>query len=584
MKSNVVVTYLLVLMVAAAACSPGSTSAPTQQAATTAPTLPPADTPLSPTPPPTESARPRIEVEGDTFLIGESGQAFVPRGVNHIEITSYGDCALATGQYSPEATRDRFGRLADAGYNTVRMFLDTCSDPSHGIGRAEGGLNPKFLDNIVDLMHAARSNGIHLLLTSNDLPENGGYWTLSDEGFVEGTFGPYRNTHYLTEGGVRSAVTYWRDLMSGLAERQAPFDAMLGWQLLNEQWFFNNDPPFSLESGRVTTANGHSYDMANLDQKRAMANDAIIYWMEQVSAVIHEYDPEGLITMGFFDSGDTLAHPDWDFRYNDVAAMLERAPLDFIDFHAYPGGGANITESAEAIGLVGYEQKPVILGEFGAFRQAYPTPEIGAQVMAAWMEDACRAGFDGWLYWIYGQVEAGAPDDPWGFVEGDGIIMDTLAPLTSPDPCDLSPVPVEQINLAYGADVTASLTEETELDEYIPERAVDFSLASWWTAPAGAPQWFEIELDQPSTIERIVLIDQFAGVGRHVSNVYGSGPGVEGRLLLATLEAQNEQDEMTIDYSLPEPIAGIQTVRVETTVAPGWVIWHEVQLYGSPSE
>ena len=574
----------LFLLIAGAACNLLPATPPITPSGQS--TIEPTSTkaPTSPTPDQNLPPRSRLSVDGDDFVLADSDLPFVPLGVNHIEITSYGDCALATNRYDPEATRDRFQRLSAAGYNTVRMFLDTCGDPSHGIARASGGLNPEFLDNIVDLMRAARSNDIYLLLTSNDLPEQGGYWTLNDEGFVEGTFGPYRNTHYLTESGVRSAVTYWDDLMSGLAERDAPFDAMLGWQLLNEQWYFNNEPPFSLEQGLVTTANGQSYDMADLAQKRAMANDAIIHWMEQVSAVIRQYDPAGLITMGFFDSGDTLANPDRDFRYNDVAAMLKRAPLDFIDFHSYPGGGADITDSAEAIGLVGYEQKPVILGEFGAFRQAYASPEIGAQVMAAWVEDSCRAGFDGWLYWIYGQVDVGAPDDPWGFVEGDGIIMQTLSPINSPDPCDLAPPPVEQVNLAYGAEVSASLTEQTELDEYIPERAVDFSLASWWTAPAGAPQWFEIQLDQPSTIERLVLIDEFAGVGRHVSNVYGTGPGVDGQVLLARLEAQNEQNEMTIDHTLAEPVVGIQTVRVETIVAPGWVIWHEVQVYGTPDE
>lgn len=558
-----------------------------------APAPPSTAAPASATPSPAPSAtslpslvepRARLQVRGDRFVDPATGDEFVPRGVNHILITGSGDCALAVGRYRRGEIRAIFQRLADSGFNTVRLFLDTCGDPINGLGLASGGLNPDVLDNIVDLMTAARSNGIYLLLTSNDLPENGGYWGISDEGFEAGTFGPYRNTHYLTQAGVRSAVTYWEDLMKGLTEREAPFDALLGWQLLNEQWYFNNEPPFSLSEGLVATATGQTYDMADLEEKQAMANDAIIYWMEQVSQVIRAYDPQALITMGFFDTGDTLQFPERDFRYNDVAAMLQHSPLDFIDFHVYPGGGADIYQSAEAIGLTGYDQKPVILGEFGAFRQAYSTPEIGAQVVAAWMEGSCHAGFDGWLYWVYGEVDHGAPDDPWGFVEGDGVIMDTLSPLNSPDPCDLAPSPAGAINLAYGADVRASRTEESELDEYVPARAVDFSLQSWWSAAEGAPQSLEIDLGEPATIERVVLVDLFAGVGRHVSNIWGSGPGTEGELLLASLDVVNDQEEMRLDHSLPEPVPGVSAVRVETTIAPGWVIWHEVQIYGTRDE
>ncbi len=301
------------------------------------------------------------------FFNAYNDEKFVPRGVNHIEITTYGDCALAAGQYDSAKINAMFAQLAGYGYNTVRMFLDTCKDPVNGLGSGSGGLNAAVLDNIVDLMHSAKEHGIYLLLTSNDLPDNGGYWQINDEGYVEGVFGLYRNTHYLTAAGVRSATEYWDDLMSGLAERDAPFDALLAWQLLNEQWYFNNEPPFSLTEGTVTTANGQTYDMSDIEQKRAMANDSIIYWMEQVSQVIRKYDPSALITMGFFDTGDSLLNPETDFRYNDVSAMLKRAPLDFIDFHAYPGGSLSIAQTAEKIGLAEYIPNPsswVSLGRF----------------------------------------------------------------------------------------------------------------------------------------------------------------------------------------------------------------------------
>ena len=551
-------------------------------------TQPPASTkPLATLSAPTATDTPerRIVVRGEEFVNSYTGENFVPRGVNHIEITHNGDCALAVGQYDSAKINAMFAQLADYGYNTVRMFLDTCKDPVSGLGSSSGGLNPAVLDNIVDLMRSAKEHGIYLLLTSNDLPGNGGYWESNDEGFVEGVFGPYRNTHYLTTAGVRSATDYWDDLLSGLEQRKAPFDALLAWQLLNEQWYFNNEPPFSLTEGTVTTANGQAYDMSDIEQKRAMANDGIIYWIGQVSQVILSYDPSAQITMGFFDTGDSLLDPERDFRYNDVRAMLKSAPLDFIDFHAYPGGNLSIAQTAENIGLTDYHIKPVILGEFGAFRETYAEIETGAFLSAAWMEDACQAGFDGWLYWVYGKVNAGAPDDPWGFIEADGLIMETLAPLNAPDPCDLPRAAARPVNLAYGASASASRTEEDNGTNYPPQDAVDFSLSTWWSAGAGAVQWIEIDLGGPATIERFKLVDLYGGVGRHVNKLWGKGSEADSEyVLIATLDVHSEQDELVIEHTLPESVSGIQYIKVETLTSPGWIIWHEIEVYGAPDE
>jgi len=568
------------LLSALAGCNPVDTAQP--PVPTDAPTTEPV---ALPTPTVTEIPAHRILVQADGFIDRETGEAFVPRGVNHIYITRHGDCALAVGLYDPEETDAMFARLADFGYNTVRMFLDSCKDPVNGLGSGSGGLNPDVLDNIVDLMHSAQEHGLYLLLTSNDLPDNGGYWTLNDEGWIEGVFGPYRNTHYLTDAGVYSATVYWDDLMRGLAERGAPFEAVLAWELLNEQWYFNNEPPFSLTEGSVTTANDQIYDMSDIEQKRAMANDSIIYWMEQVSEVIHTYDPTAPITMGFFYTGDTLMHPEWDFRYNDVRAMLERAPLDFIDFHAYPGGGYTIEQAVADIGLEDYDDKPVILGEFGAFRQAYAEVEIGAQISAAWMEAACQAGFDGWLYWVYGRVDVGAPDDPWGFVEADGLIMETLAPVNAPDPCNVNFGGGGPVNLAYGASATASRTEDGSGGYYPPENAVDYSLNTWWSAAEGATQWIELDLGRPATIQRFKLVDLFGGEGRHVNVVWGKGPGTGDEYdPLVTLEVISQQDELVIEHTLSVPVSGIRYIKVETVANPGWIIWHEIEVYGTPDE
>ncbi|NLF74160.1 MAG: hypothetical protein GX573_00570, partial [Chloroflexi bacterium] len=194
------------------------------------------------------TARHRIairQVDGVAeFYDVATGERFVPRGVDYFWIVpvegGFEDRVFGVDEYDAGRVRADFAMLAANGYNTVRMFLDTCSSGPGCMGRATGeGLNPAYLDNITEVMRIARDEGLFLLLTSNDLPDQGGYWELSNRGanrFFEG----YRNAHYLTSYGVLAATRYWGDLMAGLAARNAPFDAVLGWSLLNEQWYFND--------------------------------------------------------------------------------------------------------------------------------------------------------------------------------------------------------------------------------------------------------------------------------------------------------------------------------------------------------
>ena len=107
--------------------------------------------------------------------------------------------------------------------------------------------------------------------------------------------------------------------MSGMQDRNAPFEVMLGWQLTNEFWLFKLKPPLDLTEGLVTSANGNTYDMADPEQKRQMVIDGTLYFMEEIVPIIHQYDPEGLTTMGFFSPqfpNETSIGGDW---YVDTA-------------------------------------------------------------------------------------------------------------------------------------------------------------------------------------------------------------------------------------------------------------------------
>ncbi|MBN2503011.1 MAG: discoidin domain-containing protein [Anaerolineales bacterium] len=575
--------FLLVPIFLLLACNLSSTPtpavAPPAETQTATPvlniTIAPTLTPTTYVPPEHHIGTRVVDGVGE-FYDRQSGERFVPRGVNYFYIIpaagGFQDRFFGVDVYDHERVAADFQQLSELGYNTVRIFLDTCNGGTGCIGNPSGrGLNPEYLDNIVDTMQLAKQHGLYLLLTSNDLPDQGGYWDLSNQGSNE-NFEGYRNAHYLTLKGVQSAQLYWGDLMQGLTERHAPFDALLGWSLLNEQWFFNDTPPFSLNTGRVTTANGNSYDLSDPEQKRAMAIEGITYYIEVVRETILAADPTALITMGFF-------HPDYpnptrigDFRYVETAPLLGSTPLDFYDFHAYPGVELDMESYVENFGMLGYDEKPIIMGEIGAFLDSYPTIETAAPAIQNWIAASCEYGYDGWLYWGLYRAPEAIGDATWGFKDAENTMMNALAPSNQPDACVTTDLTIS--NLAYGKAATAS----NALDIEPPENAVDGSSFQWGSG-GDAPQWIEIDLGEPATVEEIRLLVGQWPPGETVHQVWVGPSNADLRQVHEFRQSTDEGDLLTLTPD--SPLTDIQIIRIVTVSSPSWVSWKEIEVIGS---
>ena len=351
------------------------------------------------------TARVKIrDADGEAeFYRTDTGERFVPRGVNYVDFVRdengrYRDAVFATATFDADRVRAAFHTLAGHGYNTVRIFFDTCGVGRSCIGVPGGaGLQSEYLDNMVQVMHIAADEGIYLMLTANSIPDDGGYWEYFDRLFGGNHPGFTRreNADWLHAAGVETKARFWDDLLRGLAQRDAPFETVLGWQLTNEQWLFREHPPMSLDSGVAETANGRTYDLSKQKQKRTMVADGLVYFIDRLREVIAAYDPEGLVTMGWFAP---YFGSDW---YVDTKPILKRANLDFFDFHAYGDTGLSPREQARSFGMMGYRQKPIVMGEFGVGKAVVPTGAAAAAVNQQWIANSCKVGFDGWLNWGY---------------------------------------------------------------------------------------------------------------------------------------------------------------------------------------
>ncbi len=511
---------------------------------------------------------------GPVFWNELTDKEFVIRGVNYFWIVphdgGFQDRFFALDEFDATRVAEDFRLLSAKGYNTVRVFFDTCSSGLGCIGRTDGiGLDSRYIDNLAETIKIAEQEGIYLILTSNDLPDDGGYWDISNAGSND-NFAAYRNAHYLTQNGIESAKKYWGDLLSALVDRAPPLNRVLAWSLLNEQWYFRFQPPFSLSSGEIIAANGMSYDMANSADKKRLAVEGMVHYINEVRKTIDEYDPNGLVTMGFFVPDYPNALRSGDFRYVETAGLLPSANLDFFDFHTYPGE-VPLDIFEENFGMMGYNQKPIIMGEVGAFLDRYFDSNAALSALQNWQAQSCEFGFDGWLYWGMYRAPEGVGDASWGFMDGEMELLEGLAPINYSDACATELLPPE--NLALGKPVSASATLAGEA----PEMAVDGRLDTQWGSGDLPPQWISIDLGEET---------QITGIDLHVAQ-FPNG------LTEHHLEASNDESTWStlkvfngetiggevLRYEVSEPVS-FRYIRVRTTASPSWVSWKEISVFG----
>lgn len=500
-----------------------------------------------------------------------TGETFTPRGNNYVELRTdpmnvyLVSSLFSTSYHDPVDIAYDFERMQALGYNTARIFVDLCVLPDC-IGSIAGGLRDDYMDNVVELLVLAKRYGIYALLTANWLPDYGGYLDAHEPCRPDFDHG---NCLLLSEPGVAAYVRFFQDFVQGLLDRNAPLDIILGYQLRNEVSFENNQPPLNRTSGTVTTANGKTYDMASASDKEDMVNEGLVFWANTVRAAILELDPTALVTAGFFAPNVPHEWRPGDWRLVRTRSVLRDSDLDFLDFHPYPGVGLTMLQQAENYGMMDYHEKPIVLGELGAFRNLYDSPEQAAQILRSWQAEACEVGFDGFLLWYWdAQNWAIAGDNVWSPHDGNGEIARVMAPVFHPDPC-FSP----KTNLSAGQPATASMS----LPEGPPENAFDGSLGTSWQAGAHPEQWIEVDLGEDSEIGEIsILTDQFPA-GRTVHQVLGR------RSDQTSFDLLHEFDQET-DFGqwlnvLPEnPWQNIRWVRVLTKESPSWVAWQEINV------
>jgi len=557
------------------------TSIPTAPSLSTATLLPP----TSVLPAPTAVLEPTVlplehriairTIDGvGEFYDRITGEKFIPRGNNYIRVASqqgysgeaiFYHSTFNTDQYNPEEVEMALARMQAQGYNVARVFITgACRD--YCLGDQVAGLRDGYISNVADFHTRAKSHSFYVIITLDGEPASPYYIRLLDTTWSNDFQGT--NKSYLTGGGLLVAKEFWQDFIGELLSQAAPLDAILAYELRNELFYEANATPLTYQAGVFTTVNGKSYNLASTEDRQDMMDENLLYWIDQVQTAILERDPTALVTVGFFVPQAPNPTRIGDTRLIETRPVIWQSSLDFIDLHPYPGFSFSLSQYVENFGMQGMQEKPIIIGEFGAIRSSYSSENKAARAMQDWQAESCQYGFDGWLLWTYDM-----PDQIfYNALSGKAQIDQALAPINRPDPCQPASFTYTEKNLALGAHTEASRS----LPDQPSSGAVDGTTDLWWGAGAPAPQWILIDLGSPQTIAKIRLAITQSPPGETIHQIW-VGSQIDNLQLLYTFEGYTVFGQV-LEFTPETPLENIRYVRVNTRQSPSWVGWEEIEV------
>ncbi len=386
-------------------------------------------------------ALPRIAVRGGRFIEAATRRTFVPRGFNYIRLRTFEkDGAkhlwhdtLNPAGYSPARTEAMFADVRRRGFNIVRIFLD----PMPGAGFVEKagaeGLSPPYMRNLLDFLERARAHGVYVIPCFCYLPDAVRYRTGPPPEGIRGG-----NQQYLHPEHADARGRYMADVCEAIKKHDpALLSTVFAYELENESYFMATEPPFSMTSGKVRWG-GREYDASDPADLQRLADDGIVAALASAHRQVTRVDRQALVGASVFTfravgrSGPCKLREDKtpDPRFPARPMAIARSKSAYVDIHFYPvkpdtlDGDYRSIEFTELRDACRKAGKPMIVGEIGAFKFAYPDLPSAAEAMRASLDRLFKDGFAGFLYWTYDNMEQS--DALWEAPAGKGEIMAVL--------------------------------------------------------------------------------------------------------------------------------------------------------------
>jgi len=375
----------------------------------------------------------RESEDGAQFVLKASGTPFFVKGFNYVRLrgdhsTFDADTRSTKADYDPDRAETMFAALEKAGYNTVRVFIIGRSRANPGIAgnyNTTKTLYEPYMENVLDFLRRATHHGIRVFPTFGDggLPLNAYYRERFPKRSVN------KNVLILTEQGIAARIEHITSFLSYIKDNEpALLPTLLGLQCQNEAYLRADSWPFTEEEGTFTAANAKTYDLSKTDQRQTLLDEGYRYYHHRIADAVKAIDAEMLVAEGVFVpravGKDPKQHAGvWpgktrDERYPPTLTSIGKGALDFLDVHFYRNKKQEQESVAQAfrlnLGSTGFftaemaeirKQKPVVIGEFGAFDFIEKTFAEAVDNMVRVRDLAFDAGVNGMLYWTYDSLE-----------------------------------------------------------------------------------------------------------------------------------------------------------------------------------
>jgi hypothetical protein len=389
---------------------------------------------------------PRIGVRTGELYDTQTGQRFIPKGYNYIVLDAFVGYHVTfdANAYDAAAAEAALAQFEHDGFNAVRVFLDERGEivPDAGIygmaGPAAGsGLYAPTVANLIDFLRRARTHHVYVMPVLLFVPQNTGFQTMLFSN-VPADIEDF-NIYFLAPSGISAKQAYAQQLVTQIANAEPGgtlLSTVLAWELDNESFAVANKKPFSLTSGMVTGADGIAYDMSNPVDRQQCFDANLVVWANACASTIRAIDPQALVTDGMFTfnavglSGPNGLPPSTsgDPRVPVRPLVLRTySTLSFTDIHLYPSGSSySVTADLASSELYPLTTPavPLVMGEFGAFKSAYPDLTQAAIAMGAHRAAAADAGVVGALFWTWNTDNQ---PELWNAAESNGAINGVLA-------------------------------------------------------------------------------------------------------------------------------------------------------------
>jgi len=358
----------------------------------------------------------RARAEGGDFVAG--GERLFPHGFNYIELRRREDGVLRHDTFNPgrpyssQEAEEALSRMADSGFNIARVFIDQSAGP--GVAAEEPTetrrLDAAYMENVFDFLELARSYGIYVLPTFPYIAES---YDVDYRIVPDGVGGA--NQLQLSQGHIDAKGRYLADFAQAIKNHNPELlPVIFAYELENETNLKVDKPPFSLDEGTVTPANGTAYDVSSDQELANLRDESINYWANALAGAIREIDPEAMVSVDVFTyeavdrSGplDFASGAEQDPRIPARPLTLLDSELDYVDIHMYPNDMSDVDEDLGSIEFPEVQAKseaegmPLFLGEFGVHKQDYSVSD-GADFMVRFWDRLADEGFDGFAYWTY---------------------------------------------------------------------------------------------------------------------------------------------------------------------------------------